>query len=75
MTGGESGRLTRLLEDVELDHDVLKYLEDNSLMPGHDLTLVSVAPDGTRTLRVDGTSDVSLGQGLADNLWVLPSPS
>ena len=72
MGRGESGRLTRLLEDVELDHDVLKYLEDHSLMPGRDLTLVDVAPDGTRTLQVDG-SNVALGQRLADNLWVLPA--
>ncbi len=71
MDRGETGRLTRLLEDVELDHDVLKYLEDHSLMPGRDLTLVDVAPDGTRTLQVDG-SNVALGQRLADNLWVLP---
>ncbi len=71
MRPGETGRLTRLLEDVELDHDVLKYLEDHSLMPGRDLTLVDVAPDGTRTLQVDG-SNVALGQRLADNLWVLP---
>ncbi|MGH2806748.1 MAG: metal-dependent transcriptional regulator, partial [Actinomycetota bacterium] len=54
MAPGESGRLTRLLEDVELDHDVLKFLEDHRLMPGHDLVLVEVAPDKTRTLEVDG---------------------
>lgn len=72
MDRGEKGRLTRLLEDVELDHDVLKYLEDHSLMPGRDLMLVDVAPDGTRTLQVDG-ANVALGQGLADNLWVLPA--
>ncbi|MDQ4142583.1 MAG: metal-dependent transcriptional regulator [Actinomycetota bacterium] len=72
MDRGERGRLTRLLEDVELDHEVLKYLEDHSLMPGRDLTLVDVAPDGTRTLQVDG-SNVALGQRLADNLWVLPA--
>ena len=72
MGRGETGRLTRLLEDVELDHDVLKYLEDHSLMPGRDLTLVDVAPDGTRTLQVNG-SNVALGQRLADNLWVLPA--
>ncbi|MGH2729397.1 MAG: metal-dependent transcriptional regulator [Actinomycetota bacterium] len=71
MERGESGRLTRLLEDVELDHDVLYYLEQHSLMPGHDLTLVDVAPDGTRTLEVDGAR-VALGQALADNLWILP---
>ena len=72
MAQGESGRLTRLLEDVELDHDVLKYLEDHSLLPGRDLTLVDVGPDGTRTLQVDG-ANVALGPRLADNLWVLPA--
>jgi DtxR family transcriptional regulator, Mn-dependent transcriptional regulator len=68
---GETARLTRLLEDVELDHDVLKYLEDHNLMPGRDLTLVEVAPDQTRTLEVNGER-VALGHALADNLWVLP---
>ena len=72
MNPGESGRLTRLLEDVELDHDVLKFLEDHRLMPGHDLLLVEVAPDQTRTLEVEGEK-VALGSALADNLWVLPA--
>lgn len=67
----ESGRLTRLLEDVELNHDVLKYLEDKNLMPGRRLRLVSEAPDGTLTLDVEG-KEVALGSLLADNLWVLP---
>jgi len=72
MEVGETARLTRLLEDVELDHDVLKYLEDHNLMPGRDLTLVEVAPDETRTLEVEGQR-VALGNALADNLWVLPA--
>ena len=72
MNKGEEGKLTRLLEDIELDHDVLKYLEDHSLMPGRMITLVDVGPDGTRTLAVDG-NNVALGQRLADNLWVLPA--
>ena len=72
MGPGESGRLTRLLEDVELDHDVLKYLEDHKLMPGYDVALVDIAPDGTRTLEVDG-GRVALGPQLADNLWILPA--
>ena len=72
MAPGESGRLTRLLEDVELDHDVLRFLEDHKLTPGHDLTLVEVAPDDTRTLEVDGAK-VALGSHLADNLWILPA--
>jgi len=72
MVTGDKGRLTRLLEDVELDHDVLKYLEDHRLMPGADLALLEVAPDGTRILEVGGER-VALGQPLADNLWVLPA--
>lgn len=69
---GEKGRLTRLLEDVELDHDVLYFLEQHDLLPGRDLTLIEVAPDGTRTLEV-GAHQVALGSRLADNLWVLPA--
>jgi DtxR family Mn-dependent transcriptional regulator len=72
MAPGDSGKLKRLLEDVELDHDVLKYLEDHNLMPGRDLTLIEVAPDGTRTLEVEGAR-VALGQPLADTLWILPA--
>ncbi|MEA2452506.1 MAG: DtxR family transcriptional regulator, Mn-dependent transcriptional regulator [Actinomycetota bacterium] len=70
MDVGETSRLTRLLEDVELDGEVLKYLEDHNLMPGRDLKLVEVAPDETRTLEVEGER-VALGHALADNLWVL----
>ena len=66
---GERGRLKRLLEDVELDGEVLEYLEHHKLMPGYDLTLVEVAPDGTRVLEVEGDR-VALGTRLADNLWV-----
>ena len=72
MDTGEQGRLTRLLEDIELDHDVLKYLEDHRLMPGVDLKLVERAPDGTLTLEVE-SQHVSLGHALADNLWVVPA--
>jgi DtxR family Mn-dependent transcriptional regulator len=70
MDVGERGELKRLLEDVELDGDVLEYLEQHKLMPGHDLHLLEVAPDGTRVLEVDGDR-VALGTKLADNLWVL----
>ena len=71
MDTGEVGLLTRLLEDVELDHDVLLYLEEHDLVPGRELKLVSVAPDGTRMLEVSG-AQVALGPRLAGNLWVTP---
>ncbi|MBA3430995.1 MAG: metal-dependent transcriptional regulator [Actinobacteria bacterium] len=71
MAPGESGVLTRLLEDVELDHDVLKYLEEHRLMPGARLTVAEAASDGTLGLRIEGNR-VTVGPSLADNLWVLP---
>jgi DtxR family Mn-dependent transcriptional regulator len=68
----ETARLTRLLEDIELDSDVLRYLEEHELMPGNDLTLLDRGPDGTLTLEVNGRR-VGLGVKLARNLWVLPA--
>lgn len=68
---GQGGRLTRLLEDVELDGDVLKFLEEHGLTPGHDVSLVDIAPDGTRMLQVDDRR-VALGHNLSGNLWILP---
>jgi DtxR family transcriptional regulator, Mn-dependent transcriptional regulator len=68
----ETARLTRLLEDIELDSDVLRYLEEHELMPGNDLTLLDRGPDGTLTLEVNGRR-VALGVNLARNLWVLPA--
>src|SRR5918999_4398731 len=56
----ETARLTRLLEDIELDSDVLRYLEEHELMPGNDLTLLDRGPDGTLTLEVNGRR-VALG--------------
>src|SRR5918994_1653343 len=38
MQPGDRGTLKRLLEDVELDGDVMKYLEDHKLMPGFQIT-------------------------------------
>ncbi|MGH2750660.1 MAG: metal-dependent transcriptional regulator [Actinomycetota bacterium] len=73
MQAGDRGTLRRLLEDIELDHDVMLYLERQQLMPGAEITVVDVGPDGTRTLQVaDGK--VALGHNLQNNLWVLPAP-
>ncbi len=71
---GASGTLQRLLEDVELNAEVMRFLQDSGLMPGARLRLVQVAPDGTRMLDVDGRK-VALGAALADNLWVLADPA
>lgn len=66
---GERVRLERLTEDLELDLDVMRFFEDSGLMPGADITVLALAPDGTMTLEI-GREKVGLGAHLADNLWV-----
>ena len=69
LTAGDEAELVRLTEDVELHTDVLRYFEEHWLMPGYQVRVVEVSPDGTMTLEVDGVKS-SLGPELADNMWV-----
>jgi DtxR family transcriptional regulator, Mn-dependent transcriptional regulator len=69
VTPGARVRLERLTEDLELDLDVMRFFERSGLMPGAQVSVLSVAPDGTMTLEVAGEK-VGLGSHLADNLWV-----
>jgi DtxR family transcriptional regulator, Mn-dependent transcriptional regulator len=64
--------LERLTEDLELDLEVMRYFERSGLMPGAEIVVLAVAPDGTMTLEVAGDK-VGLGGHLADNLWVRPA--
>jgi DtxR family Mn-dependent transcriptional regulator len=61
--------LRRLTEDLELELEVMRFFEESGLMPGARIEVVSLAPDGTMTLEVQGAS-VALGPDLSDNLWV-----
>jgi len=70
---GSSVRLERLTEDLELDLDVMRFLEDSGLLPGAEIDVVAVGPDGTMTLEVGG-DQAALGPDIADNLWVRPGP-
>ena len=70
---GTAATLRRLTEDLELELDVMRFLEDSGLMPGGELRVNGVGPDGSMSLTV-GREPVALGAHLADNLWVEPSP-
>jgi DtxR family Mn-dependent transcriptional regulator len=61
--------LRRLTEDLELELDVMRFLEDSGLMPGARFRVDGVGPDGSMSLSV-GDRPVALGAELADNLWV-----
>jgi DtxR family Mn-dependent transcriptional regulator len=69
---GTDAVLQRLTEDLELELDVMRYLEESQLMPGSAFSVTNVGPDGTMQLEVAG-QPVALGAHLADNLWVRPA--
>ena len=66
---GSRSHLERLTEDLELDLDVMRFLEESGLVPGAEIEVVAIAPDATMTLDVGGEK-VALGRDIADNLWV-----
>jgi DtxR family Mn-dependent transcriptional regulator len=66
---GRRAVLRRLTEDLELELDVMRFLEDSGLMPGATFRVDGVGPDGTMGLTV-AKKPVALGAQLADNLWV-----
>jgi len=49
----------------------MRFFEDSGLMPGTEITVLAMAPDGTMTLEVRAEK-VGLGAHLSDNLWVRP---
>jgi DtxR family transcriptional regulator, Mn-dependent transcriptional regulator len=66
---GTSATVRRLTEDLELELDVMRFLEESGLTPGGVLRVEGIAPDGTMSLSVEGRA-VALGAHLSDNLWV-----
>ncbi len=69
VTPGTEVVLRRLTEDLELELDVMRFLETSGLMPGATIVVEGLGPDGSMRLTVAGES-VALGPELVDNLWV-----
>ncbi len=71
MPAGESFRLMRITEEVELDIAALTYLGEHGLVPGTSAQVEDRAPDGTVTVVVGGTT-VGLGLRLAGQMFAAP---
>ncbi|MGH9040044.1 MAG: metal-dependent transcriptional regulator [Acidimicrobiia bacterium] len=70
---GDSIRLERVSEELEMDHDSLVYLDSHGFVPGADGTVTTVAPDQTRLVALDqGT--IAVGLSLASQLFVSVAP-
>jgi DtxR family transcriptional regulator, Mn-dependent transcriptional regulator len=66
---GETVRLERITEEVELDMASLEYLDDHGLIPGRSARVRDRAPDGTLTLEIDGET-VALGPAICQQMFV-----
>ena len=65
---GDTVRLERVTEMVEIDMDSLTYLSDHNFTPGAGARVRSKAPDGTLTLELDDGT-IALGPALASQLF------
>lgn len=66
---GDTARLTRVTEKIEINTEELAYLDEANLRPGADAVVTARAPDGTLTLEVNG-KPVSLGAALTSQIFV-----
>ena len=69
---GSQVRIDRILEDLELNLDTLRYLEENRLMPGAELSVTDRDPDGAVSVVRDGTT-IAVGPTIAKHILCLPA--
>jgi DtxR family Mn-dependent transcriptional regulator len=63
--------LERISEELELDDEIMDFLDTNGLRPGAHVETVARTPDGTITVRVDDAHQVGLGPFIADRVFVV----
>ena len=69
MAVGERLELERISEELELDAEMMGYLDRSSLRPGANVELIAKDPHGALTVAVDG-APVGVGAFAADRLFV-----
>jgi len=70
---GTDFKVVRIPEELEFEPGQLEFLENAGLMPGRIGTLVSLAPDGTATLRVED-AQVGVGSSTVSRIVVTAAP-
>jgi len=69
MERDETRRLERISEELELDADMMGFLDEAGLRPGAEVELQQRDPQGTVTVAVNGRR-VGVGEFAADRLFV-----
>ncbi|MDZ7677642.1 MAG: metal-dependent transcriptional regulator [Acidimicrobiales bacterium] len=68
---GRSFTVRRITEELEFTEGLLEFLEESAVQPGKVGKVTSTAPDGTRTVEIDGRH-VGLGAFLGARILVTP---
>lgn len=68
---GSRVRIDRIREDLELDVQMLRYLEEHKLLPGTELEVSDRDPEGAVTVVRDGQA-VAVGPALASHVLCIP---
>jgi len=69
MEAGEVLRLERISEELELDADMMKFLDESDLRPKAQMELIQRDPQGALTLKVNGANSVGLGLFAAERIF------
>lgn len=67
---GRVAVLERISEELELDDDIMGFLDDNQLRPGAKVEVAARTPDGIVTVRVNDTDQVGLSEFIAERVYV-----
>ena len=72
--GPEARFLHRVSEELELDNEIMGFLDDSGLRPGARVKLVARTPDGTLTVAVHDGDRVGVSPFIAERLFLSDSP-
>jgi DtxR family Mn-dependent transcriptional regulator len=72
---GEAFPLERISEELELDLEMMRFLDESQLRPGATVLVEQRAPHGTITVRVNDEVAVGIGDFAARRLFVAIGPA
>lgn len=67
---GRTAVLERISEELELDDEIMDFLDTNRLRPGATVEVSARTPDGIVTVRIGGEHQVGLSPFIADRVFV-----
>lgn len=70
MEPGRPLRLERISEELELDPEIMRFLDEAGLRPGAKVEVIRATPDGTLTVQVEGEEAVGVGPFMAERIFM-----